>query len=60
MSVSVAHLALVHADDEARRLIERDSVEAHDLAREHGQILDNVKHMEWFVRALALRILSNP
>ncbi len=25
----------------------------HDTAAEHGQILDNVVHMQWFARALA-------
>lgn len=38
---------------EAEACIACDGTEAHDLAAEHGQIFDNVKHMTWFIRALA-------
>ena len=37
--------------------IESRSVTAHDVAAEHGQIFDNVKHMDWFINAVAERIV---
>lgn len=37
----------------AKAAIERGDGIAHDVAAEHGQMFDNVKHMKWFVEAVA-------
>jgi len=50
------------ADDlyaRARRAIDRDEHFVADVAAEHGQILDNVSHMTWFVREVAKRIKAD-
>ncbi len=39
--------------ERARRAIERQDPICFDVAAEHGQMFDNVKHMKWFVTALA-------
>jgi hypothetical protein len=41
---------------EADREIEKNSSLALDVAEEHGQIFDNVKHMSWFKNEVADRI----
>lgn len=40
----------------ALQLIEERSVTAHDVAAEHCQIFSNVKHMDWFINAVAERV----
>ena len=42
--------------DKALKLIDIDDSFAHDVAMENGQMLDNVKHMNWFIETLAERI----
>lgn len=37
----------------ALRLIDRRDPRCFDVAAEYGQMFDNVKHMAWFVRAVA-------
>lgn len=37
----------------AQEAIEADDPIIYDVAAEHGQIVDNVKHMSWFVKAVA-------
>jgi hypothetical protein len=37
----------------AQELIENGDDIAHDVAAEHGMMFDNVKHMRWFVEAVA-------
>lgn len=37
----------------ARRAIERDTNDVYDCASHYCQIVGNVKHMHWFVQALA-------
>jgi hypothetical protein len=39
--------------DRADRAIERGETIACDVAVEHCQIFDNVKHLDWFRRAVA-------
>ncbi len=40
----------------AQRYIDRDDQLIHDVAADCGQIVDNVKHMRWFLRAVASEI----
>lgn len=40
----------------ARRLIEKDDERIHDVAGNVGQIVGNVKHMRWFLEAVAEEI----
>ncbi len=37
----------------ALRAIEQRKPICYDVAAEYGQMFDNVKHMRWFVRAVA-------
>ena len=39
--------------ERAKSAIERGDTVAHDVAAENGQIFDNVKHMKWFIEAVA-------
>lgn len=39
--------------DRARQAIENEEEICYDVAAENGQIFDNVKHMKWFVEAVA-------
>lgn len=38
---------------QAREAIERGDEICYDVAAEHGQIFDNVKHMRWFIEAVS-------
>ncbi len=40
----------------AQSHIERKSDLAHDVTANTGQIFENVKHMKWFVLAIAMEI----
>lgn len=39
--------------EQARRLIEKDDMLIYDVASRQGQIVANVKHMRWFLEAVA-------
>jgi len=39
--------------DKARAAIQREDSVCFDVAAEYGQMFENVKHMKWFVRAVA-------
>ena len=41
------------------RHIERRSDHAYDCAANSGQLLDNVKHMDWFKKALARWLIDH-
>ena len=43
----------------ARRAIERDEAFIYDVAAEHRQIVENVRSMGWFVRAVANWLIDN-
>lgn len=43
----------------ARSAIERDESFVYDVAAETGQIVDNVKHMPWFVEVVANWLIDN-
>lgn len=42
--------------EKARKLIDRDDELIYDVASSQGQIVANVKHMRWFVEAVAEEI----
>ncbi len=42
--------------EKAVEIIRLDMQPIHDVAAEHGQIVENVKHMRWFVEAVADRL----
>ena len=37
----------------ALRAIEQEATVCYDVAAEHGQMFENVRHMRWFVQAVA-------
>lgn len=39
--------------EKAKKEIEEESDLAHEVAEEHGQMLDNVAHMSWFIQEVA-------
>ena len=43
----------------ARRAIERDEAFIYDVAAEHCQIVGNMRHTRWFVRAVANWLIDN-
>lgn len=43
----------------ARSAIEQDESFIYDVAAETGQMVDNVKHMPWFVKAVANWLIDN-
>jgi len=45
---------------QAKAAIARGDTVCHDVARNQGQIYDNVKHMPWFVDAVAEELEANP
>lgn len=42
--------------NKAKELIENDDPVVHDVADENGQVLENIKHMAWFINAVADRV----
>lgn len=44
---------------EAKKLIEAEDPFCYDIASSHGQIFDNVKHMAWFINAVAEGLTNN-
>jgi len=42
----------------ARQAIEADEEVVHDVAANRGQIVDNVKHMNWFLSSVAERLAN--
>ena len=45
--------------EKVNRDIEADKPYIYDVAAEHSQIVDNVKHMTWFKKAVAAYITEN-
>jgi len=43
----------------AKSAIERDEDFVYDIAADVGQMVDNVKHMRWFVEAVANWLIDN-
>lgn len=43
----------------AQQAIDNDETIIYDVAAEHGQMVDNVKHMLWFLDAVADEIQAN-
>ena len=42
--------------DKARSLIDREDSICYDIASNYGQIFHNVKHMTWFIKAIAMTV----
>jgi hypothetical protein len=45
-------------DDLYQELLDDDDAVLYDVAKAHGQIVDNVKHMTWFKRAVLKEVAS--
>jgi hypothetical protein len=49
-------IKLADLKERAKAAIEREEPFVYDLADEHCQILDNVKHMNWFINEVCKRL----
>lgn len=46
-------------EEQIRDLIDSEDELCYDVANEHGQVFENVKHMAWFKHALAEALEEN-
>jgi len=50
---------LADLKERAKSAIERDESFVDDIAAEHCQIIDNVKHMDWFINEVCKRLCND-